>query len=150
MGSRTDFHVQRGIRTVEIYLDIILQQHVRLFIGTTGADFSLWVTMSVVSKQGLWTGALKLNARRHKTSTPIHFRMQGWYPNQLRAKDFPKEEYKHDIHQCVQPSHQGIEMKELTETHVTCHFFIAHADPAYPKGVKHVTSRREENLKYKY
>ncbi|GFV07557.1 transposable element Tcb1 transposase [Trichonephila clavipes] len=38
-GSRTDLHVQSVTMTGHIYRDIILEQHVRLFRGTMGAEF---------------------------------------------------------------------------------------------------------------
>ncbi|GFV21246.1 transposable element Tcb1 transposase [Trichonephila clavipes] len=39
LGSRTDLHVQSVTMTGHIYRDVILDQHVRLFRGTMGADF---------------------------------------------------------------------------------------------------------------
>ncbi|GFW79616.1 transposable element Tcb2 transposase [Trichonephila clavipes] len=39
LGSRTDLHVQNVTMTGHIYLDVILEQHVRLFRGTMGAEF---------------------------------------------------------------------------------------------------------------
>ncbi|GFX49163.1 transposable element Tc3 transposase [Trichonephila clavipes] len=39
LGSRTDLHVQSVTMTGHIYRDVILEQHVRLFRGTTGAEF---------------------------------------------------------------------------------------------------------------
>ncbi|GFX71503.1 transposable element Tcb1 transposase [Trichonephila clavipes] len=39
LGSRTDLHVQNVMMTVHIYRDVILEQHVRLFRGTMGAEF---------------------------------------------------------------------------------------------------------------
>ncbi|GFV29978.1 transposable element Tcb1 transposase [Trichonephila clavipes] len=39
LGSRTDLHVQSVTMTGHIYRDIILEQHVRLFRGTMGAEF---------------------------------------------------------------------------------------------------------------
>ncbi|GFY23552.1 transposable element Tc3 transposase [Trichonephila clavipes] len=39
LGSRTDLHVQSVTMTGRIYQDIILEQHVRLFRGTMGAEF---------------------------------------------------------------------------------------------------------------
>lgn len=38
-GSRTYLHVQTGTMTAQIYRDVILQQHVRLFRAAMGADF---------------------------------------------------------------------------------------------------------------
>ncbi|GFX84733.1 transposable element Tcb1 transposase [Trichonephila clavipes] len=38
LGSRTDLHVQSVTMTVHIYRDVILEQHVRLFRGTMGAE----------------------------------------------------------------------------------------------------------------
>ncbi|GFX12190.1 transposable element Tcb1 transposase [Trichonephila clavipes] len=38
-GSRTDLHVQSVTMTGHIYRDVILEQHVRLFRGATGAEF---------------------------------------------------------------------------------------------------------------
>ncbi|GFV44718.1 transposable element Tcb2 transposase [Trichonephila clavipes] len=38
-GSRTDLHVQSVTMTGYIYRDVILEQHVRLFRGTMGAEF---------------------------------------------------------------------------------------------------------------
>ncbi|GFY25675.1 DDE_3 domain-containing protein [Trichonephila clavipes] len=38
-GSRTNLHVQSVTITGHIYRDVILQQHVRLFRGTMGAEF---------------------------------------------------------------------------------------------------------------
>ncbi|GFY01178.1 transposable element Tcb1 transposase [Trichonephila clavipes] len=39
LGSRTDLHVQSVTMTGHIYCDVILEQHVRLFRGATGAEF---------------------------------------------------------------------------------------------------------------
>ncbi|GFT02102.1 transposable element Tcb1 transposase [Trichonephila clavipes] len=39
LGSRTDLHVQRVTMTGQIYRDVILEQHVRLFRGAMGAEF---------------------------------------------------------------------------------------------------------------
>ncbi|GBO35591.1 Transposable element Tcb2 transposase, partial [Araneus ventricosus] len=39
LGSRTDMHVQSVTMTGHIYRDVILEQHVRLFRGTMGAEF---------------------------------------------------------------------------------------------------------------
>ncbi|GFX42852.1 transposable element Tcb1 transposase [Trichonephila clavipes] len=39
LGSRTDLHVQSVTMTGHIYWDVILEQHVRLFRGATGAEF---------------------------------------------------------------------------------------------------------------
>ncbi|KFM63731.1 Transposable element Tcb1 transposase, partial [Stegodyphus mimosarum] len=39
LGSRTDLHVQTGTMTSQIYRDVILEQHVRLFRGVMGAQF---------------------------------------------------------------------------------------------------------------
>ncbi|GFU99739.1 transposable element Tcb1 transposase [Trichonephila clavipes] len=39
LGSRTDLHVQSGTMTGHIYRDVILEQHVRLFRATMGAEF---------------------------------------------------------------------------------------------------------------
>ncbi|GBM43277.1 Transposable element Tcb1 transposase [Araneus ventricosus] len=39
LGSRTDLHVQSVTMTGHIYRDVILEQHVRLFRGTIGAEF---------------------------------------------------------------------------------------------------------------
>ncbi|GFX24043.1 transposable element Tcb1 transposase [Trichonephila clavipes] len=39
LGSRTDLHVQSITMTGHIYRDVILEQHVRLFRGTMGAEF---------------------------------------------------------------------------------------------------------------
>ncbi|GFY07811.1 uncharacterized protein TNCV_4287471 [Trichonephila clavipes] len=39
IGSRTDLHVQSVTITGHIYRDVILEQHVRLFRGATGAEF---------------------------------------------------------------------------------------------------------------
>ncbi|GFU56808.1 DDE_3 domain-containing protein [Trichonephila clavipes] len=39
LGSRTDLHVQSVTMTVQIYREVILEQHVSLFRGTTGAEF---------------------------------------------------------------------------------------------------------------
>ncbi|GFV27010.1 transposable element Tcb1 transposase [Trichonephila clavipes] len=39
LGSRTDLHVQNVTMTGHIYRDAILEQHVRLFRGTMGAEF---------------------------------------------------------------------------------------------------------------
>ncbi|KFM67507.1 Transposable element Tcb1 transposase, partial [Stegodyphus mimosarum] len=39
LGSRTDLHVQIGAMTGQIYRDVILEQHVRLFRGVMGAQF---------------------------------------------------------------------------------------------------------------
>ncbi|GFW00804.1 transposable element Tcb2 transposase [Trichonephila clavipes] len=39
LGSRTDLHVQSVTMTGHIYRDVILEQHVRLFWGTMGAEF---------------------------------------------------------------------------------------------------------------
>ncbi|GFX80144.1 uncharacterized protein TNCV_2107901 [Trichonephila clavipes] len=39
LGSRTDLHVQSVTMTFHIYRDVILEQHVRLFRGTMGAEF---------------------------------------------------------------------------------------------------------------
>ncbi|GFY18510.1 transposable element Tcb1 transposase [Trichonephila clavipes] len=39
LGSITDLHVQRVTMTGHIYRDVILEQHVRFFRGTMGAEF---------------------------------------------------------------------------------------------------------------
>ncbi|KFM68383.1 Transposable element Tcb1 transposase, partial [Stegodyphus mimosarum] len=39
LGSRTDLHVQIGTMTSQVYWDVILEQHVRLFRGAMGAQF---------------------------------------------------------------------------------------------------------------
>ncbi|GFV98639.1 transposable element Tcb2 transposase [Trichonephila clavipes] len=39
LGARTDLHVQSVTITSHIYRDVILEQHVRLFRGTMGAEF---------------------------------------------------------------------------------------------------------------
>ncbi|GFW05238.1 transposable element Tcb1 transposase [Trichonephila clavipes] len=39
LGSRTDLHVQSVTMTGHIYRDVILEQHVRWFRGTMGAEF---------------------------------------------------------------------------------------------------------------
>ncbi|GFW77316.1 transposable element Tcb1 transposase [Trichonephila clavipes] len=39
LGSRTDLHVQAGTMTSQIYRDIILKQHVRLYWDAMGAKF---------------------------------------------------------------------------------------------------------------
>ncbi|GFT42751.1 BRCA1-associated protein [Trichonephila clavipes] len=39
LGSRTDLHVESVTMTGYIYRDVILEQHVRLFRGTMGAEF---------------------------------------------------------------------------------------------------------------
>ncbi|GFX00436.1 transposable element Tcb1 transposase [Trichonephila clavipes] len=39
LGSRTDLHVQSVTMAGHIYRDVILEQHVRLFRGATGAEF---------------------------------------------------------------------------------------------------------------
>ncbi|KFM60008.1 Transposable element Tcb1 transposase, partial [Stegodyphus mimosarum] len=39
LGSRTDLHVPTGTMTSQIYRDVILEQHVRLFRGAMGAQF---------------------------------------------------------------------------------------------------------------
>ncbi|GFV08961.1 transposable element Tcb1 transposase [Trichonephila clavipes] len=39
LGSRTDLHVQSVTTTGQIYRDVILEQHVRLFRGAMGAEF---------------------------------------------------------------------------------------------------------------
>ncbi|GFV21639.1 transposable element Tcb1 transposase [Trichonephila clavipes] len=39
LGSRTDMHVQSVMMTGNIYRDVILEQHVRLFRGAMGAEF---------------------------------------------------------------------------------------------------------------
>ncbi|GFW84287.1 transposable element Tcb1 transposase [Trichonephila clavipes] len=39
LGFRTDLHVQSVTMTGHIYRDVILEQHVRLFWGTMGAEF---------------------------------------------------------------------------------------------------------------
>ncbi|GFT82249.1 transposable element Tcb1 transposase [Trichonephila clavipes] len=39
LGSRTDLHVQSVTMTGHIYQDVILEQHVLLFRGATGAEF---------------------------------------------------------------------------------------------------------------
>ncbi|GFW74033.1 transposable element Tcb1 transposase [Trichonephila clavipes] len=39
LGSRTDMHFQSVTMTGHIYRDVILEQHVRLFRGTMGAEF---------------------------------------------------------------------------------------------------------------
>ncbi|GFV48530.1 transposable element Tcb1 transposase [Trichonephila clavipes] len=39
LGFRTDLHVQSVTMTGHIYRDVILEQHVRLFRGATGAEF---------------------------------------------------------------------------------------------------------------
>ncbi|GFV25789.1 transposable element Tcb1 transposase [Trichonephila clavipes] len=41
LGSRTDLHVQSVTMVGHIYRDVILEQHVRLFRGTMGAEFLL-------------------------------------------------------------------------------------------------------------
>ncbi|GFX12465.1 transposable element Tcb1 transposase [Trichonephila clavipes] len=37
-GSRTDIHIHIGAMTDQIYRDVILEQHVRLFRGVMGAE----------------------------------------------------------------------------------------------------------------
>ncbi|KFM57304.1 Transposable element Tcb1 transposase, partial [Stegodyphus mimosarum] len=39
LGSRTDLHVQIGTMTSQIYRDVVLEQHVRLFRGPMGSQF---------------------------------------------------------------------------------------------------------------
>ncbi|GFV67314.1 cubilin [Trichonephila clavipes] len=39
LGSRTDLHVQSVTMTDDVYRDVILEQHVRLFRGAMGAEF---------------------------------------------------------------------------------------------------------------
>ncbi|GFS57140.1 transposable element Tcb1 transposase [Trichonephila clavipes] len=39
LGSRTDLHVQSVTMAGHIYQDVILEQHVRLFRGSMGAEF---------------------------------------------------------------------------------------------------------------
>ncbi|GFV44984.1 transposable element Tcb2 transposase [Trichonephila clavipes] len=39
LGSRTDLHVQSVTMTGQIYRDVILEPHVRLFRGAMGAEF---------------------------------------------------------------------------------------------------------------
>ncbi|GFS56933.1 transposable element Tcb1 transposase [Trichonephila clavipes] len=39
LGSRTDLHVQSVTMTGHIYRDVILEQHIRLFLGVMGAEF---------------------------------------------------------------------------------------------------------------
>ncbi|GFX70740.1 transposable element Tcb2 transposase [Trichonephila clavipes] len=39
LGSRTDLHVQSVKMTGHIYRDVILEQHVPLFRGASGAEF---------------------------------------------------------------------------------------------------------------
>ncbi|GFY08382.1 transposable element Tcb1 transposase [Trichonephila clavipes] len=39
LGSRTDLHVQSVTMTGHIHRNVILEQHVRLFRGTMGAEF---------------------------------------------------------------------------------------------------------------
>lgn len=39
LGFRTVLHVQHGTMAGQIYRDISLQQHVRLFMGAIGTDF---------------------------------------------------------------------------------------------------------------
>ncbi|GFX43706.1 transposable element Tcb1 transposase [Trichonephila clavipes] len=39
LGSRTDLHVQSVKMTGHIYRDVILEQHVRMFLGTMGVEF---------------------------------------------------------------------------------------------------------------
>ncbi|GFW29154.1 transposable element Tc3 transposase [Trichonephila clavipes] len=39
LGSRTDLHVQSVTITGHIYQDVILEQHVHLFLGAMGAEF---------------------------------------------------------------------------------------------------------------
>ncbi|GFW29422.1 uncharacterized protein TNCV_743641 [Trichonephila clavipes] len=39
LGSRTDLHVQSATLTGHIYRDVMLEQHVPLFRGATGAEF---------------------------------------------------------------------------------------------------------------
>ncbi|GFU68383.1 transposable element Tcb1 transposase [Trichonephila clavipes] len=39
LGFRTDLHVQSVTMTGHIYRDVILEQHIRLFRGATGAEF---------------------------------------------------------------------------------------------------------------
>ncbi|GFS49147.1 transposable element Tcb2 transposase [Trichonephila clavipes] len=39
LGSRTDLHVQSVTMTGHIYRDVILEQHVRMFLGAMGAEF---------------------------------------------------------------------------------------------------------------
>ncbi|GFW55044.1 transposable element Tcb1 transposase [Trichonephila clavipes] len=39
LGSRTDLHVQSVTITGQLYRDVILEQHVRLFRGAMGAEF---------------------------------------------------------------------------------------------------------------
>ncbi|GFV93376.1 nibrin [Trichonephila clavipes] len=39
LGSRTDLHIHSVTMTGHIYRDVILEQHVRLFLGAMGAEF---------------------------------------------------------------------------------------------------------------
>ncbi|GFS70824.1 DDE_3 domain-containing protein [Trichonephila clavipes] len=39
LGSRTDLHAQNVTMLGDIYRDVILEHHVRLFRGTMGAEF---------------------------------------------------------------------------------------------------------------
>ncbi|GFW21359.1 transposable element Tcb1 transposase [Trichonephila clavipes] len=51
LGSRTDLHVQSVTMTGHIYRDVILEQHVRLFQGTMGAEFLFMDDMPVLTVQ---------------------------------------------------------------------------------------------------
>ncbi|GFU97143.1 transposable element Tcb1 transposase [Trichonephila clavipes] len=53
LGSRTDLHVQSVTMTGHIFRDVILEQHVRLFRGTMGLNFCLWMTTPVLTVQTL-------------------------------------------------------------------------------------------------
>ncbi|GFV70301.1 HTH_Tnp_Tc3_2 domain-containing protein [Trichonephila clavipes] len=57
LGSRTDLHVQSVTMAGHIYRDVILEQHVRLFRGSMGAEFlfavCLWMTTPFLTVQTL-------------------------------------------------------------------------------------------------
>ncbi|GFX12565.1 DDE_3 domain-containing protein [Trichonephila clavipes] len=58
IGSRTDLHVQCVTMTDHIYLDVILEQHLRLFRSAMGAEFFfIWMTTPVLTVQTLYMNA---------------------------------------------------------------------------------------------
>ncbi|GBN14072.1 hypothetical protein AVEN_112821-1 [Araneus ventricosus] len=53
LGSRTDLHVQSVTMTGDIYRDVILEQHVRLFRAPWVLNFCLWMKTPVLTVQKL-------------------------------------------------------------------------------------------------
>ncbi|GFY32959.1 HTH_Tnp_Tc3_2 domain-containing protein [Trichonephila clavipes] len=51
LGSRADRHVQIGAMTGQIYRDVILEQHARLFWGPWAQNLCSWMTAPVLTMQ---------------------------------------------------------------------------------------------------